>query len=79
MTQVQSDLVSFFDFAVQRASKEEAETLEDLVDIWRQERERAAVLEDMEAAFEDEAAGRCVPIEEAFEGIRRRLGLGVGK
>lgn len=79
MTQTELELVSFFEFAIVQARKAESRSVEDLVDDWRKEKETAEILADIEAAFEDQAAGRCVPMEVVFDEIRQRLGLGIAK
>ena len=50
-------------------------TLEDCLDQWRAERERAETIAAVQEAVADYQAGRCTSLDQAMREIRSELGL----
>jgi hypothetical protein len=70
------ELESFTNFAHQKLSQGEANmSLEECVQLWRQETERQGLLEDIQQGKADLNAGLAQPMAEAFTDIRRQLGF----
>lgn len=76
MSTTLQELASFTHFAQQKLSEGEAElSLEECVRLWRLQTERQATLEDIQQGRADLAAGLAQPLADAFNDVRRQLGL----
>ena len=70
------ELETFTHFAQQKLSKSELNlSLEDCVRLWRQQAERDATVDDIRQGRADLDAGLAQPVSEAFDDVRRQLGL----
>ncbi len=70
------ELESFRNFAQQKLSEVESNlSLEDCVRLWRQQTERDATLDDIQQGQADLEAGLAQPLAEAFDDVRRQLGI----
>ena len=70
------ELESFTNFVQQKLRGDELNlSLEDCVRLWRQQSERDATLDDIRQGQADLAAGLAQPLAEAFDDVRRQLGL----
>ena len=76
MPVTKEELDHFHRFATEKLGSAEAVvSLQDLLDMWRREREYAATVNDIRQGLEDYGAGRAEPLAKAFTDIRRGLGL----
>jgi hypothetical protein len=70
------ELESFTHFAQEKLSEGESNlSLEDCVRLWRQQTERDSTLDDIRQGQTDLEAGLAQPLAEAFDDVRRQLGL----
>mgnify|MGYP003395115925 CR=1 FL=1 len=70
------ELESFTQFAARRLSDgDTVPSLEECLQQWRADCERRELHEDVQASLEDYAAGRVKPLDQAFDDVRRQLGL----
>ena len=73
---IKNELQDFVQFATRRVEHGEGgESVEDLVQLWRNETEYAEAVEDVHQGLMDDADGRAEPIADAFATIRRQLGI----
>ena len=70
------ELESFTQFAARRLSDgDTVPSLEECLQQWRADCERRELQEDVRASLEDYAASRVKPLDQAFDDVRRQLGL----
>ena len=70
------ELESFTQFAARRLSDgDTGSSLEECLQQWRVDCERRELQEDVQASLDDYAAGRVKPLDQAFDDVRRQLGL----
>ncbi len=70
------ELESFTQFAARRLNDgDTVPSLEECLQQWRVDCERRELQEDVQASLEDYAAGRVKPLDQAFDDVRRQLGL----
>jgi hypothetical protein len=76
MPATRQELDSFHRFALEKLPDSGAETsLEELLAIWRQDREYSETIEDVHQGLNDYDAGRCQSLADAFQAVRADLGL----
>ena len=77
MTVTRDKLAQFHLFAERELSNGSAESIEQLVDLWRlanpTDEQAAADLAAIEQGIADADAGRTVPVEQAFDEVRKSL------
>lgn len=74
MQDCRADVTRFVDFAIQRLERQEpCASPEQLLEDWRAEQELREATADIESAITNFDAGRCIPLEVAFDDLRRRL------
>lgn len=70
------DLESFTQFAHQKLSQSESTlSLEECIQLWRQQNERQGVLDDIQQGLADVRAGLAQPLPAAIDDVRRQLGI----
>lgn len=75
MTTLQQ-LDQFTRFArVKLSSNDESLSIEECLQLWRQQTEEDEAIADIEQSQLDFAAGRSMPVKDAFDDVRRRLGI----
>ncbi len=73
---IQTELLDFVQFASQRVERgDECSSLEELVRQWRSDTEYAEAVADVRQGIEDDAVGKAQSIEDAFDEVRRKLGI----
>ena len=73
---IKHELHDFVQFATRHVEHGEAcESVENLVQLWRNETEYAEAVEDVHQGLRDDADGRAEPVTDAFANIRRQLGI----
>lgn len=76
MAVTKEDLDNFHRFAVEKLGSAEASvSFQELLDMWRQEHEYAATVDDIRQGLRDYEAGKAEPLAKAFSDLRRDLGL----
>ena len=76
MPATRQELDSFHRFASERFADRDADaSLEELLALWRQEREYAETVEDIRQGINDHDAGRGQALADAFQDVRADLGL----
>ena len=76
MPVTKEELERFHQFAAEKLDNGGSQSsLEDLVTLWRQEREHAETVDDIRQGVKDADAGNAQPLQEAFDDVRRDLGL----
>ena len=76
MIPIEIQFRDFVEFAERRLEcGVEAESLEELVQQWRNDLEYSAAVEDIGQGITDDAAGLGEPVTKAFSDIRRQLGI----
>ena len=76
MSVTKDELERFHEFATQQLDNGGAQSsLEELVNLWRKQRERAETVDDIRQGSEDYRAGNGQPLTEALDEVRRDLGL----
>ena len=76
MPVTKEELERFHQFAAEKLDNGGSRSsLEDLVTLWRKEREHAETVDDIRQGVKNSDAGNAQPLEEAFEDVRRDLGL----
>ena len=74
---IEQQFRDFVEFAARRLEcGVKAESLEELVQQWRNDLEYSAAVEDIRQGITDDAAGLGEPVAKAFSDIRRHLGIG---
>jgi hypothetical protein len=78
MSTTHDQLAAFQQFAVQKVNAGEAETLEEIFDLWRLEHptpeEQAAIHEAIRQGLADIESGRYRPTDEVMEELRAKYG-----
>ena len=75
MAVTQQDLESFELYATERLRDGGAESLHELVAEWEANREYLATVAEVNESLADYEAGKGKPASEAFDDIRKKLGL----
>jgi hypothetical protein len=76
MPVTQAELESFARFAAIKIGNGGAElTLEALVRQWNEEREMAETVADIQRGIRDYEEGKGIPLDDAFNDVRKRLGI----
>ncbi len=77
MTVTKNELAQFQVFAEEKLSHGSAESIEQLVDLWRLANptvdQAAEDLASIQRGIEDANAGRTVPVEQAFDEVRKAI------
>ena len=77
MTPIEQQFRDFVEFAARRFEcGVEAESLEELIQQWRNDLEYSAAVGDIRQGIADDTAGLGEPVAKAFSDIRRQLGIG---
>jgi hypothetical protein len=69
------ELKTFYNFGTVMIDNYHVSSLEDCLRPWHEDREYAETVAAIREGFDDSAAGRTQPIDQAFADIRRDLGL----
>lgn len=76
MPATKQEIDSFHQFASEQCAGLGIEvSLEELLVLWRQEREYSETVEDVRRGIHDFDAGRGQPLADAFQDVRAQLGL----
>jgi hypothetical protein len=73
------EIESFTAFARKTALQHDGPSLEECLQLWREEQELAETVEAIKRAERNFAAGRCMTLEEADRRIRTELGWPIDK
>lgn len=77
MAVTKDDLERFHKFAAEKLDNGGSQSsLEDLLELWRKEREHVETVDDIRQGVGDYEAGDAQPLAEAFDEVRRDLELG---
>jgi hypothetical protein len=64
---------SFVGFAIRRIGESQDKSMDDLYLTWRRQVRQEEIAADVSAAFEDQAAGRGIPMVDVFLSVRQIL------
>lgn len=76
MSITKHEIDDFHQFAVDRLDQfQPVPTIDELVDEWKQSREFAEIVDDIQAGLKDLDAGKGQSLGDAFEDVRQQLGI----